>query len=137
MMNVSAYIFVFAAILSIVLVIYVLNINIKKTNDNPEHFPEIQKQFMLGVAISKIPPSFIIVLGIFIMPSQVSIYSLILPWLIIIISVIYGLRHVGKKKNEPIKREAIPGRNLLVTNARPLLVTIPIMAAAFIFLMTF
>lgn len=136
-MSLSAYIFVFAAILSIILVIYVLNINIRKTNENPEHFPEIQKQFMLGVAISKVPPSLIIVLGIIIMPSKVSISSLIIPWIIILISVIFGLRHIGNKKNEPVKREAAPGVSLLITNARPLVVTIPLMASAFIFLMTF
>lgn len=136
-MSIAAYLFVLAAILSIILVIYVLNVNLKKTNENPEHFPEIQKQFMLGVAISKVPPSLVIVFGILKMPSNVSISSLIIPWLIIIVAVIYGLRYVSKKKQEPIKREAVPGCNLLITNARPLLVTIPLMASAFIFLMTF
>lgn len=136
-MSLVAYIFVFAAIVSILLVIYVLNVNIKKVHKNPEHFSEIQKQFMLGVAISKVPPSLIIVFGIVRMPSEVSIGSLIIPWIIIVIAVIYGLRHIGKKKKEPIKREAVPGRDILITNARPLLVTIPLMASAFIFLMTF
>lgn len=136
-MSVIAYIFVLAAIVSILLVIYVLNVNIKKVDKNPEHFSEIQKQFMLGVAIGKVPPSIIIVFGITKMPSQTPIGSLIIPWIIIILAVIYGLSYVTKKKTESIKREAAPGRDLLVTNARPLLVTIPLMASAFIFLMTF
>lgn len=136
-MSVIAYVFVLAAIVSILLVIYVLNVNIKKIDKNPEHFSEIQKQFMLGVAIGKVPPSIIIVFGITKMPSQTPIGSLIIPWIIIILAVIYGLSYVTKKKTEPIKREAVPGRDLLVTNARPLLVTIPLMASAFIFLMTF
>lgn len=136
-MTITAYIFVFAAIVSILLVIYVLNINIKKVNDNPEHFSEIQKQFMLGVAIGKVPPSLIIVFGILKMPSNTPIGSLIIPWFIIILSVIFGLKYIGNKKKESINRQAVPGRDILITNARPLLVTIPLMASAFIFLMTF
>lgn len=136
-MNVVAYIFVLAAIVSILLVIYVLNVNIKKLIKNPEHFTEIHKQFMLGVAISKVPPSLIIIFGIIRMPSDTTIGSLIVPWLVIIAAVIYGLRYIGNKRKEPIKREIAPARDVLITNARPLLVTIPLMASAFIFLMTF
>lgn len=136
-MSAAAYIFVLAAIVSILLVIYVLNVNIKKVKKNPEHFPEIQKQFMLGVAIGKVPPSLIIVIGIIKMPSGTPISSLIIPWIIIIVAVIFGIRYINKKKTEQIQRKAAPARNLLITNARPLLVTIPLMASAFIFLMTF
>src|SRR5699024_9120884 len=135
-LNLIAYVFVFAAIVSILLVIYVLNVNIKKVVKNPEHFSEIQKQFMLGMAIGKVPPSLIIVFGILKMPSGVSISSLIIPWLIILIAVIFGIRHVSLKRNEEVRRDSIAARNLLVTNTRPLLVTIPLMASAFIFLMT-
>lgn len=136
-MTVVAYIFVLAAIISILLVIYVLNVNIKKVKQNPEHFSEIQKQFMLGMAIGKVIPSLVIVFGIFKMPSNIPISSLIIPWIIIIIAVIFGFKYVGKKKEEDIDRVIAPARDLLITNTRPLIVTIPIMSAAFIYLMTF
>jgi len=132
-----AYIFVLAAVVSIVSVIYVLNVNIKKLDKNPEHFGEIQKQFMLGVAISKMPPSLIVVFGILKMPSDTPISALVIPWALIGLAVFYGLQYIGKKKKEPIKREAIAGKNVLITNSRPLLVTIPLMASAFLYLMTF
>lgn len=131
----NAYIFVAAALASVIPLLAIINISVKKMLANPSQALQIQKQFFIAVAISKITPVVLLILGIVKLTYVDDISELYIPWLIILISVVFGLFFVKKLKQLPENDDEKLAVNTLISIARPLLFSIPLMAIAFLFLM--
>jgi len=131
----NSYIFVVAAVVSVFSVYYVLNrlINEVKTDQVP--FKETQKKFLIGIFLSKIIPLIFLFYGIFKMtPKDLS--DLYIPWIIIGIAAIIGLVLIEKVKKDNKNEATEVYINYLITFTRPLMLTLPLMSAVFLYLMT-
>ncbi|HLR74998.1 MAG TPA: hypothetical protein VK077_06960, partial [Virgibacillus sp.] len=67
--TVNIYFFVVAALISVIPILVIFKRNVNKLIDEPQQFPQVQKRFFIGAAISKILPVIIIILGMLRMPS--------------------------------------------------------------------
>jgi len=134
--TVNIYFFVVAALISVIPILVIFKQNVNKLIDEPQQFPQVQKRFFIGAAISKILPVIIIILGMLRMPSGLDISRLYIPWLIIIAVVIFGFFYVSSPKKLDAERDVKIAVNTLITITRPHLFTIPIMSIVFLFLMT-
>lgn len=132
----NAYIFVAAAVLAVIPFAIIFKIHINQLIENPEQINTIFKRFFIGVALSKIVPVILIVFGIIKLTDGVEISTLYIPWLIIAIVSIAGYSIVSAQKNLNVNEQTQVAINTLTTIARPLLFSIPIMSAIFIFLMS-
>ncbi len=131
----NSYIFVVAAVVSVFSVYYVLNrlINEVKTDQVP--FEKTQKKFLIGIFLSKIIPLIFLFYGIFKMtPKDLS--DLYIPWIIIGIAAIIGLVLIEKVKKDNKNEATEVYINYLITFTRPLMLTLPLMSAVFLYLMT-
>lgn len=136
MNKLNAYIFVAAALTSVIPLLFIINISVKKLIADPKQTLDVQKQFFISVALSKITPVVLLIIGIVKLTYVENISVLYIPWLIIVIAVGFGLFFIAKQKQLPVSEDEKYAVNTLLLIARPLLFSIPIMAAAFIFLMT-
>lgn len=132
----NAYIFVAAAVFSVIPFSIVFKVHINKLIENPEQINAIFKTFFIGVALTKIVPVILLVYGIIKLTDGVEISTLYIPWLLIIIVSVAGYSIVSAQKNLDVNEQTQVAINTLTTIARPLLFSIPIMSAIFIFLMT-
>lgn len=130
----AIYFFLGAAVFSIIPLLYLYKINIEKVQTDPENFNQIQKSFFIGVSISKILPALLLVLGI-VQMEDVAIEQLIIPWLIILLVLLYGIYYILSFKKLPLKGQAKVAVQALSTVALPFIFSIPLMAAFFLFLM--
>lgn len=117
-MMITVYIFVAAAFLSVISMLIIFNVNIAKLKKDSGQISKVQKQFFIGAALSKIAPTLLLILGILNMPSNIVIDDLYVPWLLILIIVIYGFYHVSRKKKVNTNHTI----DTLVTLTRPHLV---------------
>lgn|SRR5690625_4433346 len=132
----NAYIFVAAAILAVIPVLILVKVNVNKLIDDPEQFNYVQKRFFIGMALSKVIPAILLVVGI-VNLTPVNDYSdLYLPWGIIVITVLYGIHFITAQKNINVGKQERLAINTLVSIARPMVLSIPLMAAIFLFMMT-
>lgn len=134
--TVNIYLFVTAALLSVVSVVLIFAFFANKLKDKPDRYNQIQKNLFIGVAMSKIVPVIMLIFAILRMPSGITIERLIIPWAIIIIVVITGFVYISSQRKlnlEPYKQRAV---NTLVVVTRPHLFSIPVMAIIFLYLMT-
>lgn len=131
----NAYIFVAAVLASVIPFVVIINMSVKKMIENPNDSLKIQKQFFLAVAASKITPVFLLIVGIVKITYIEDISVLYVPWLIIIVTVVFGIFFITKLKQLPENDDAKLAVNTLVSIARPLLFSIPFMAIAFTLLM--
>lgn len=135
-MTLNIYIFVAAAVVAVIPVLVIVKKNVNKLIANPEEFNTVQKQFFIGVALSKIVPVILLVYGI-IKITPVEDYSdLYLPWAIILLTILFGLYFITSQKKLATSRDEKMAVNTLITIARPLVFSIPLMAAIFLFMMT-
>lgn len=131
-----AYIFVAAALASVIPLLFIIHISVKKLIANPRQALQVQKQFFIAVGLSKITPVVLLIIGIIKLTHVEDLSSLYLPWLIIIAAVLFGLYYIKQQKELPDTEDATYAVNTLLTVAKPLIFSIPIMSAIFIFLMT-
>lgn len=132
----NAYIFVAAAVLAVVPLIIILKRTIKKLIENPDNINQIFKQFFIGVALSKIVPVILLLFGIIKITKGLDISALYIPWAIILLVLAYAVSFISAQKNLDVPESTQVQINTLTTIARPLLFSIPLMAAAFLFMMT-
>lgn len=132
----NSYIFVVAAVVSIFSVYYVLKRLLKDVIENKVPFEKTQKKFLLGMFLSKIVPLILLIFGIIKMTYK-EISELYIPIAIILIAAIIGLVLIEKVKKDNKSEPTKVYINYLITFTRPLMLTLPIMAVAFICLMTF
>ena len=131
----NTYIFVVAAVVSIFSVYFVLKLLLKDVIENKVPFEQTQKKFLLGMFMSKIIPLILLVFGIIKM-SYKELNELYIPIAIILISAIIGLILIEKVKKDNKTEPTKVYINYLITFTRPLMLTLPIMAIAFLYLMT-
>lgn len=136
MLLLNAYIFVLAAVLAVVSIIVIFKINIDKVMKNPNQIATIQKNFFIGIALSKIIPVILLFYGIIKMTHISNISKLYIPWLIILGLVVYAFFYISSKNKLDVDQDTKLAISILVTIARPLTFSIPIMAAALLFMMT-
>lgn len=132
----NSYIFVAAAIVSIFSVYYVLNRLLGEIKEQKISFEKTQKKFLLGILLSKIIPLIFLLYGIIKMTHK-DINELYLPWGVIGITAIIGLGLLEKVKKENKNEVTEVYINYLITFTRPLMLTLPIMSIAFLYMMTF
>lgn len=132
----NSYIFVAAAIVSIFSVYYVLNRLLGEIKEQKIPFEKTQKKFLLGILLSKIIPLIFLLYGIIKMTHK-DINELYLPWGVIGITAIIGLGLLEKVKKENKNEVTEVYINYLITFTRPLMLTLPIMSIAFLYMMTF
>lgn len=132
----NSYIFVASAVVSVFSVYYVLNHVLKEVKENEIPFEKTQKKFLLGILLSKIVPLIFLIYGIIKMTHK-EISELYIPSAIIGIAVIIGLILLGKTKKDNENEVTAVYINYLITFTRPLMVTLPIMAVAFLYLQIF
>lgn len=131
----TVYIFVAAAIFSVIPLLVIFKVNINKLIENPAQITEIQNRFLISVALSKIVPVILLIFGIIKM-STIDMNSLLIPLAIIIIVVIYGFFFISSQKNVHENEDVKYAINTLTTIARPLIFSIPLMAIVFLIMMT-
>ena len=132
----NAYIFVAAAVFAVIPLLVILKVNINKLINDPEQIVKIQQHFFIGVALSKIVPVILLIFGIIKLTNGVDIRELYIPWLIILIVLGYALFFITSQKKLDVEDKTKIAINTLVTIARPLIFSIPLMAAFFLFMMT-
>ena len=132
----NAYIFVAAAVFAVIPFSIIFKVHINKLVENPEQINTIFRNFFIGVALSKIIPVILLVFGIIKLTDGVEMSTLYIPWLLIIIVSVAGYSIVSAQKNLDVNEQTKIAINTLTTIARPLLFSIPIMSAIFLFLMT-
>jgi len=130
----SIYFFTGAAIFSIVPLLFLFKIHAERVQENPDNFNEIQKRFFISVSISKVIPALLLIMGITIM-EKVPVDKLIIPWLIILFALVYGIYYIVSFKRLPITGDPKLAVNTLVNLALPFIFSIPLMAALFLFLL--
>lgn len=131
----NVYIFVAAAVFSVIPLLVIFKVNINKLIEDPSQMPKVQGQFLIGVALSKIVPVILLIFGIIKM-TTINMDSLYVPIAIIIIVVAYGLYFISSQKNIDEDKDVKLAVNTLTTIARPLIFSIPLMAIVFLFMMT-
>lgn len=132
----NAYIFVAAAVLSVISLLVIFKVNINKLIEDPSQLPKVQRDFLISVGLSKIVPVILLIFGIIKM-TTIEINNLLIPLAIIIVVVIYGFIYISSAKKTINKKEdVIFAVNTLVTIARPLTFSIPLMAVVFLLMMT-
>lgn len=132
----NVYIFVAAALLSVIPVVVVFKNCVNRLKEDPTTMKKVQRQFFVGAALSKIVPAILLMYGIIKITPVDSISKLFIPWAIIVATVIGSLVYIGSQKDPEGNDEVKYTVNTLVTFTRPHIFTIPLMAAVFMFLMT-
>ena len=132
----SAYIFVIASILSVVPVILILKMTVKQLIENPDDINQIFKRFYTYIALSKIAPVVLLIIGMVNIEKGVEISSLYVPLAIILLVVTYALSFISSQKSLNIEENTQDKITLLATTSRPLILSIPVMSVIFIFMMT-
>lgn len=130
----AIYLFTGAAVFSVLPLIVLFKIHAEKVQEDPDHFNEIQKKFFIGVTVSKIIPALLLIMGITTM-DKVALEQLIVPWVIILFALIYGIYYILSFKRLPLTGDPKLAVNTLVNLALPFIFSIPLMAAVFLFLM--
>lgn len=130
----AIYFFIGAALFSIAPLMVLYKLNVEKVKNDPDNFNHIQKRFFISVTVSKILPALLLILGITQMET-VMLEQLVIPWLIILVALIYGVYYVLSFKKLPIEGKSKEAVNTLSTLTIPFIFSIPIMAALFLFLM--
>src|SRR5690625_570258 len=93
----NVYIFVAAAVFSVIPLLVIFKVNINQLIKDPKQFHEVQKKFLVGVALSKIVPVILLVFGIVKM-TPVDFDKLLIPLLIIMIVVMFGFIFISSQK---------------------------------------
>ncbi len=132
---IKIYYFVIAALLSVISLVVVLKVNLDKVIDDPKRMYEVQKSFLIGVALSKIIPVVLIIIGI-VQMKQAEMNDLIVPIIVILVALLAAFIYMSYKKKINAKEEVTIAVHTLVKMARPLLFSIPLMAIIFLWLMT-
>lgn len=132
----NAYIFVAAAIIAVIPVLFIVKVNVNKLIADPEQINSVQKHFFIGVALSKIIPVILLIFGIVKLTPVTDYSELYIPWFIILATVLFGLYFISSQKKLAVGDQEKMAINTLVTIARPLIFSIPLMAAIFLFMMT-
>lgn len=130
----AIYLFPGAGVFSVVALVFLFKIYAEKVQEDPDNFNEIQKKFFIGVTVSKIIPALLLIMGITIM-DKVAVDKLVIPWLIILFALIYGIYYILSFKRLPLSGDPKLAVNTLVNLALPFIFSIPLMAAVFLFLM--
>jgi|SRR5690625_92003 len=134
---VNIYLFVGAALFAIIPVVIIFKVLAKRLIDQPNNYNQIQKNLFIGIAMSKIVPVIVLIFAILRMPSGIELNTLLIPYLIIIVSVIVCFLIISADKRLDIEPEAKRAVNTLIMVTRPHLFSIPLMAVVFLYLMTF
>lgn len=132
----NTYIFVAAAVLAVAPLIIIVKMTIKQLIERPEDINAIFRKFFIGVALSKIVPVILLVFGIIKMTKGLDISDLYIPWAIIFIVLAYAVSFIGSQKNLDVPDHTQVQVDALTSIARPLLFSIPLMSAVFLFMMT-
>ena len=134
---VNIYLFVGSAIFAIIPVVIIFKILAKRLVERPSQYNQVQKNLFIGIAMSKIVPVIVLIFAILRMPSGIDFNMLIIPYIIIIASVIVCFLFISSHKRLQIEPEAKRAVNTLIMVTRPHLFSIPLMAIVFLYLMTF
>src|SRR5699024_128001 len=86
----NAYIFVAAAVFSVIPFSIVFKVHINKLIEDPDQINTIFRNFFIGVALTKIVPVILLVYGIIKLTDGVEMSTLYIPWLLIIIVSVAG-----------------------------------------------
>lgn|GEM_PF-4653721 len=131
----NSYIFVVAAVVSIFSVYFVFKYLLKEVKQEKVTFEKTQKRFLIGMFLSKIVPLILIIFGIIKM-SYKELNQLYIPGILILIAMVIGLILIEKIKKDNKNDSKKVYINYLITFTRPLMLTLPLMSLAFLFLMT-
>lgn len=131
----NSYIFVVAAVVSIFSVYFVFKYLLKEVKQEKVTFEKTQKRFLIGMFLSKIVPLILIIFGIIKM-SYKELNQLYIPGILILIAMVIGLILIEKIKKDNKNDSKKMYINYLITFTRPLMLTLPLMSLAFLFLMT-
>lgn len=132
----NAYIFVAAAVFAVVPLVIILKMTINKLIKNPKDINAIFRRFFIGVALSKIVPIILLIFGMIKMTKGMDISNLYIPWAIIFIVLAYSVSFISGQKNLDVPKGTQVQVDTLTSIAKPLLFSIPLMAAVFLFMMT-
>lgn len=132
----SIYLFVSAAFLSVIPIVFLVRYYRRKLEEHPQQLVDVQKKFFIFVGLSKIIPVILIIIGMAMQEKVIDPSDLYLPWLLIGILVAYGLYDLSNQKKQYDDQQVQVAIHTLVTIARPLIFSIPIMSAIFLYMMT-
>src|SRR5699024_9055420 len=124
-------------VLSVIPVVILVRYHVKKLEEDPQQLNDIQKKFFIGVAVSKIIPIALIITGM-IVRATVSgdVNDLIIPWVLIGAVVVYGFYDISSQKSDHPDEQVRVAVITLITIARPLVFSVPIMSAIFLYMLT-
>jgi len=132
---VNIYIFVAAAVFSVLPIVVIYKVNLEKLIADPRSYDAVQKSFFIGAALSKIVTIILLIFGIIKMSPLQETSQLVLPVFIILVLIGYSTMYIMSKRKADYPEETKRVVKTLSTITLPHLYTVPIMALFFIILM--
>ena len=127
------YIFVLAAALAVFGILFFFKRNVERIKEDPSQYPEAQKNFFIGTAISEALPIVLLVLGFANQP-KAPLEEIYLPLVIVGFLLIFSIFFIFLQRAVGVDEDSKP----FVTNFSLIAVTvsvsIPIIAIVFLFL---
>ena len=122
----STYLFVAAAVIAVIGIMFVFKINLDKIKEDPKQRDKAQQNFFLGVALIESIPLILVVVGL-INAEPVPIEDLYLPMAIVILMMIFAAFFVFLQRNVDAREAQKQQVNtfsiiaLMMANAIPLI----------------
>lgn len=132
----NSYIFVFSAIISVISVYLVFMYFIRKTRLAEVAFETIQKEYLIGMLITNILPTILLVFGIIKMTPK-TFNEILIPISLILVFTLLIFLKINQEK-QSFKEDTYEAYlNYLLLFTRPMLFSIPFISIVFLYLMTF
>ncbi|MEC5424521.1 hypothetical protein QGM71_13555 [Virgibacillus sp. C22-A2] len=129
------YIFITAAVLAVIPILFLYKINMEKLKEDPKQINKVQRNFMIGVAVSEIIPLILLVYGFMNLTPVSGIEELFLPGIILLFLVGYSIFFVLLQKNFDVKPETKATISSFAMVSLPITMAFPIIAFVSLFLM--
>ncbi|MBP1971515.1 F0F1-type ATP synthase membrane subunit c/vacuolar-type H+-ATPase subunit K [Virgibacillus natechei] len=130
-----AYIFVVAAVLAVIPILFLFKKNLEKLKEDPTQVNKVQINFMIGVAVSEIIPILLMVYGFIELSPVEEVSELYIPGFIILLFMGMAVFFINSQRRVDVEDHARNTVNSFATISIALVNAIPIMALVGIFMM--
>ncbi|SES87701.1 hypothetical protein SAMN05216389_10316 [Oceanobacillus limi] len=131
----SPYVFVLAAVLAVIPILFFYKINLEKLKENPTLKEKYQTNLFIGVGISEAIPIILIVFGMANMETVGSFDELLIPGMIVILIMAIGSFFVLLQRSVDVTKENKEAVNTFSFVSLALMNAIPIISIVSLFMM--
>lgn len=130
-----AYIFVVAAVLAVIPILFLFKKNVERLKEDPTQVNKVQTNFMIGVAVSEVIPLLLMVYGFIALSPVEDVSELYIPGFIILLFMGMAVFFINSQRRVDVEDHAKNTVNSFATISIALVNAIPIMALVGIFMM--